>query len=473
MAVSAAGSAAGAGSAAAGVPGAAGAGSDSIAGAAAPAAGSPAGDESAGAGVSGVAGAGSDSTAGAAAPAAGSATGDESASAGVSGAAGAGSDSIAGTAAPAAGSAAAPRDVPVSQPAVRLRAPAPQLQLRPTPRRLVPALELPPVGPWAACSRRSGPFSRCLRRGGVLAFRRCLGRHRPHARQFRLGGFHREWQNGLRRQHGGLFARRRFRRLLGIGRRFLDRRSGRRLLLGRRRSSRRLLYRRFLYRRFFDGRDHRFPRLLRGPGRSGRQNHLRQDTLNEFRHFRAAPPARALAAESAIGQQAERSFDRIEPARARRLIGERNHRPQARACPEFDASGGVALGRPAQPVDRRVRPHAGTERTRPAGRHQAFTSRIHAPLALIQAVPGQNGLHHPQWHKAGAFPSHPGGKQGRRGRRPDRPRRHHEPDLLQKRKAGAKAHRRDAVVHGGFQPLLQRPQPAQRRGHRRVEGSLW
>ena len=117
------------------------------------------------------------------------------------------------------------------------------------------------------------------------------------------------------------------------------------------------------------------------------------------------------------------------------------HKPAPGA--EFDAGRGVALARAGQPVHRGVPADAGAERTRPARRAPGTRSAPSTrPVIVVERLPGQNRLHDAQRNEARALPAHARGHQRRRGGRPDGARRNHETDVVQKRKAGAEAHRR-------------------------------
>ncbi len=136
------------------------------------------------------------------------------------------------------------------------------------------------------------------------------------------------------------------------------------------------------------------------------EDHLRQRALAELRLFGSAPAARPLAAESGIGQQAERGLQRIDPVGARVIVRKRDHSPESGAWTEFDTCRGMALGGARQAVERGVGANPCAPRSGATCRQQATTDAVHGPLVLIQRLPGQQNTHQTQRHKPRALPPH-------------------------------------------------------------------
>jgi hypothetical protein len=164
-----------------------------------------------------------------------------------------------------------------------------------------------------------------------------------------------------------------------------------------------------------------------------RAESFRQRAFGKLRRFGAAPAARALAAEAAIGQQRKAAFTGSPPAAPTPAHRESRHQPQAGAGAKFQARHGMPLAGAAQPVHRRAPADRGAERSRPARRHQAFAGAIHAPRVSSSLPPAPATAPWLSGTKRALF-QRTRAPQRRRLRRPDGPRRHHEADFPQKGK---------------------------------------
>src|SRR5271157_219449 len=202
-----------------------------------------------------------------------------------------------------------------------------------------------------------------------------------------------------------------------------------------------------------------------------RKNHARQLAFDELGRLGAAPSARPLAAETRVGEQAERGFHRIEPAPAGRVVQEGHHGPQTGSGTEFQARRSVALAGAREPVHGGAPADVYAERSGPAGGNQALAGAIHAPVLLVQPAARQQRLHDGQGHEARALPAHARRQKGRRHGRPDGARRNHETDLVQEWVARTEAHRRSGGARRLRQPLVERAEPrhgARNRGVQRI-----
>src|ERR1043166_5220232 len=85
--------------------------------------------------------------------------------------------------------------------------------------------------------------------------------------------------------------------------------------------------------------------------RNAAWDHFGESTFDKLRRFGPAPTARALAAEAAIGQNAEGSLERVAPAIACVIVREPNDGPKPGAVTKLEARGGVAFAHAGQPVD--------------------------------------------------------------------------------------------------------------------------